>query len=136
MQTIKPEFNGQAWWLFDHENASESDTAADQGGLLTLERHDNEFQVLMNRIDWLLNTGLDEDRTQAYEIARRAWQDCDFGAQNEQKLQDRLEDMIAQIHDERRLGAVFAGKALGLSPSIVRPAPEAPAPVLVFRRAA
>lgn len=138
MQTIRLEFNAQAWQLIQsHESASESDTEAEGIGDLTLEMTDNPFDSLMRKIDKLLDAGLEADLVQAFHLARAAILDGVFDDRFEQKLSDKLEQIIETIHAERELSNAFTKSVLDIQPVQQYAAPiPSYAPDLAWKRAA
>lgn len=130
MQTIRPEFYDCAnrhplAAAIRSESNSDTDTDADSGGLMTMEMKDNQLKLLLERVSWMLKSGLKEDMAEAFEITRRAWQDADFGAGAEQILEDKLDEIIGLLAEDRALGAIFTKKAIGITPR------EAAAPAFV-----
>lgn len=139
IQSIRPEFHACAAWqhhLDGAANASETDSAADSGGMMTLEMRDNSFQVMMNRVDWLLKSGMREDVSEAFEIVRRAWQSRAFGDDLEGKLEDKLEQITEILNEDRALGGPFTRSALGLEPREQAPIFTAKPALLPFLRRA
>ncbi|MCB9990402.1 MAG: hypothetical protein H6867_03350 [Rhodospirillales bacterium] len=138
MQTIRPEFHKRAWEsaLF-HENSSESDTAVETGGLLTLEMHDNPFASLMRRIEKMIDSGLEQDRRDAFDLARTALREKIFEGRQAVKLEEKLAQIIDIMQADRDLGRVFTKSVLDVKTPAPAPAliPQ-PAPLMTLRRAA
>ncbi len=149
MKTIRPEFHKCSFRSIQNhgsanEEASDSDagsntevdTGADGGGALTLEMKDNSFQLLMNRIRWLLKSGLQEDIQEAYEMTRLARQNTDFGDDIELELTEKLDEIIGLIHKDRVLGNDFTKSVHDVRPEKPVALGKRPAHTLAFKLAA
>lgn len=105
VEKLHPEFNGSAAGsLLAHRRERASESAAESGraGLLTLERRERPFETALMRIDWLLGTGLKEDRRTAYEMMRHVWQDMPFGHETEAELLQKLDDTADLMAEEKK----------------------------------
>lgn len=123
---IKPEFDKQAKLQLVAVNDSETDSDADGDiGVLTLEMTDNPFSSLLRRIENLLDAGSREDIFEALSLARAAVREKIFDDRQQDKLSQKLGEIIDIIHAERELGCAFTKGALGIiSATEPEPAPS------------
>lgn len=143
MRTIRPEFHRHAarpaCAAADAGSESDTDSAADNTGILSLEMRDNPFASLMRRIERLMDTGLHEDRRDALALTRAALLDGMFeNRQGEERLRETLGRIIDLLQPAQTPGRHFMISSLGLHDLAARPDRHAipawqPAPNPFFR---